>query len=193
MKIKYLSILAAAALMTAGVITSCTSSTTQSADTASMGKTEACAAKAKPCAAKVDPCASKAKPCAAKSDPCAAKKKSAGGGLAASLQGKPVVVDIYASWCPSCKNIAPTLAALRKTYGDKATFVVLDVSDKTTTAAAEKKAQELGLSEFLTANKSNTSHVEIIDPATNTTLQKYDNNADKAAYTSVLDKAIAKK
>jgi thiol-disulfide isomerase/thioredoxin len=193
MKIKYLSILAAAALMTAGVIASCTSSTTQSADTASMGKTEACAAKAKPCAAKVDPCASKAKPCAAKSDPCAAKKKSAGGGLAASLQGKPVVVDIYASWCPSCKNIAPTLAALRKTYGDKATFVVLDVSDKTTTAAAEKKAQELGLSEFLTANKSNTSHVEIIDPATNTTLQKYDNNADKAAYTSVLDKAIAKK
>jgi thiol-disulfide isomerase/thioredoxin len=216
MKIKYLSILAAAALMTAGVITSCTSSTTQSADTASMGKTEACAAKAKPCAAKADPCASKAKPCAAKtdpcaakakadpcaskakpcaakSDPCAAKKKSAGGGLAASLQGKPVVVDIYASWCPSCKNIAPTLAALRKTYGDKATFVVLDVSDKTTTAAAEKKAKELGLSEFLTANKANTGHVEIIDPATNTTLQKYDNNADKAAYTSVLDKAIAKK
>jgi thiol-disulfide isomerase/thioredoxin len=193
MKIKYLSILAAAALMTAGVITSCTSSTTQSADIASMGKTKACAAKAKPCSAKADPCAAKAKPCAAKSDPCAAKKKSAGGGLAASLQGKPVVVDIYASWCPSCKNIAPTLAALRKTYGDKATFVVLDVSDKTTTAAAEKKAQELGLSEFLTANKANTGHVEIIDPATNTTLQKYDNNTDKAAYASVLDKAIAKK
>jgi thiol-disulfide isomerase/thioredoxin len=193
MKIKYLSILAAAALMTAGVITSCTSSTTQSADTASMGKTDACAAKAKPCAAKADPCAAKAKPCAAKSDPCAAKKKSAGSGLAASLQGKPVVVDIYASWCPACKNIAPTLAALRKTYGDKATFVVLDVSDKTTTAAAEKKAQELGLSEFLTANKAKTGHVEIIDPATNTTLQKYDNNADMAAYTSVLDKAIAKK
>jgi thiol-disulfide isomerase/thioredoxin len=31
--------------------------------------------------------------------------------LAKQLQGKPVVVDIYASWCPACKNIAPTFSA----------------------------------------------------------------------------------
>jgi thiol-disulfide isomerase/thioredoxin len=192
MKIEYLSLVAAAALMTAGMITSCTS-TIQSADTASMGKTEACAGKVKPCAAKVDPCAAKADPSATKADPCAAQKKSAGGSLAASLQGKPVVVDIYASWCPACQNIAPTLAALRKTYADKATFVVLDVSDKTTTAAAEKKAKELGLSEFLAANKSNTGRVAIIDPATNKTLETFNNNANQAAYASVLDKAIPKK
>jgi thiol-disulfide isomerase/thioredoxin len=192
MKIKYLSLVAAAALMTAGMITSCTS-TTQSADTASMGKTEACAGKVKPCAAKVDPCAAKADPSATKADPCAAQKKSAGGSLAASLQGKPVVVDIYASWCPACQNIAPTLAALRKTYADKATFVVLDVSDKTTTAAAEKKAKELGLSEFLAANKSNTGRVAIIDPATNKTLETFNNNANQTAYASILDKAIPKK
>jgi thiol-disulfide isomerase/thioredoxin len=32
-----------------------------------------------------------------------------GAALAPSLQGKPVVVDIYASWCPACRTIEPTL------------------------------------------------------------------------------------
>jgi thiol-disulfide isomerase/thioredoxin len=32
--------------------------------------------------------------------------------LAKQLQGKPVVVDIYASWCGGCKNIVPLLLAL---------------------------------------------------------------------------------
>jgi thiol-disulfide isomerase/thioredoxin len=45
-------------------------------------------------------------PCAGK-NPCASKKGNVGGPLARQLQGKPVVVDIYASWCPACKNIAP--------------------------------------------------------------------------------------
>lgn len=30
--------------------------------------------------------------------------------LAKELQGKPVVVDIYATWCPGCKNIALTIS-----------------------------------------------------------------------------------
>jgi thiol-disulfide isomerase/thioredoxin len=188
MKIQYLAILTAAMLMTNGVLTSC--STTQTTDTAA--KTEACAAK------KADPCAAKkADPCAAKkADPCAAKSASATSGdsgkLAASLQGKPVVVDIFADWCPACKNIAPTLAELKKTYGEKATFVVLDVSDAAKVKASEAKAKELGLSGFFTANKAQTGRVSIIDPATGKILGNYSNEPSKAAYSSVLDKAIAK-
>jgi thiol-disulfide isomerase/thioredoxin len=179
MKIQYLALLTAAMLMTTGVLTSC--STTQSTDTAA--KTEACAAKSKPCAAKADPCA--AKPAAATS--------GASGKLAASLQGKPVIVDIFADWCPACKNIAPALADLKKTYGDKATFVVLDVSDAAKVKASAAKAKELGLSAFFTANKAQTGRVSIIDPATGKSLSDYNNEPNTAAYSNVLDKAIAKK
>jgi len=162
-------------------------------------KDDPCAAKkVDPCAAKkVDPCAAKkADPCAAKkADPCAAKSASAasiGAPLAQKLQGKPVVIDVYASWCPACKNIAPTVSDLKKEYEGKVEFVVLDVSDKSTTAAAEATAQELGLSKFLAENKTQTGSLTIVDPATGKILAQHRNNADKMAYTKVLDAALTK-
>ena len=42
--------------------------------------------------------------------------------LARQLQGKPVVVDIYASWCPACRNIAPVLSQLKQQYKNKVNF-----------------------------------------------------------------------
>ncbi|MFN5754310.1 MAG: TlpA family protein disulfide reductase, partial [Pseudanabaena sp.] len=112
MKIKYLASLAAIALLSTGVFIACATpeaSKDNAATTTTATKPDPCAAK------KVDPCAAKkADPCAAKkADPCAAKSSSGasiGGPLAQKLQGKPVVVDVYASWCPACKNIAPTVS-----------------------------------------------------------------------------------
>jgi thiol-disulfide isomerase/thioredoxin len=114
------------------------------------------------------------------------------GGLAQELQGKPVVVDIYASWCPACKNVAPTLAKLNTEYAGKATFVVLDVSDKTTTAKAEATAKKLGLEKFLAENKAATGTIAILDPATGNVLATQRNNATAAAYKTPLDTFIAK-
>lgn len=111
--------------------------------------------------------------------------------LSRQLQGRPVVVDIYATWCPGCKNIAPTLSSLKQQYQGKAHFVVFDVTDRTTTQMAEEKAKQLGLSEFLMANKSQTSLVAIIDPATGKVLRQFRNNPNKGDYMSVLDTAIA--
>jgi thiol-disulfide isomerase/thioredoxin len=114
------------------------------------------------------------------------------GALAQELQGKPVVVDIYASWCPACKNVAPTLAQLNTEYAGKATFVVLDVSDKTTTAKAEATAKKLGLEKFLAENKAATGTIAILDPATGNVLVTQRNNATAAAYKTPLDTFIAK-
>jgi thiol-disulfide isomerase/thioredoxin len=111
--------------------------------------------------------------------------------LAKKLQGKPVVVDVYATWCPGCKNIAPTLSQLKKQYGTKASFVVFDVTDAKTTKASMKMAAELGLTSFFNANKSKTSTVAIIDPATGKIMQQFQNNAEVTEYSSVLDLAIA--
>ena len=111
--------------------------------------------------------------------------------LAKELQGKPVIVDIYASWCPGCKNIAPTLSQLKQKYGNKANFVVFDVTDRQTTKASMKMAAKLGLSQFFEANKSQTSTVAIVDPSTGKVTKQFRNNADLNAYSSILDRSIA--
>jgi thiol-disulfide isomerase/thioredoxin len=117
---------------------------------------------------------------------------SPAGPLARQLQGKPVVVDVYASWCPACRNIAPTLAQLRQTYANRVHFVVFDVSDKARTEASMANAQRLGLAGFLKANRTQTGLVAIIDPATGRILAQHRNNADASAYTTVLNNALAK-
>lgn len=179
MKINQLAAFAIISLLSAGAVTVNSSSSV-----------------ANPCASKVNPCASKVNPCASKVNPCASKKsssRSVGGRLAQQLQGKPVVVDIYASWCPACKNIAPTVSQLKQEYAGKINFVFLDMSDKASTAKAEATAKKLGLSKFLAANKTQTGSLTIVDPATGNILAQHRNNPDKAAYTSVLDAAIASK
>ncbi len=174
MKVKFLATFAAISLLSSGAVATSIifSSTTATAS-----------------------CAGKANPCA--SNPCAGKKKksgrSVGGALAQQLQGKPVVVDIYASWCPACKNIAPTVSQLKQQYAGKVNFVVLDVSDKASSAKAEATARQLGLSEFFAANKNQTGSLTIVDPATGNILAQHRNNAKKTDYSSVLDAAIAKK
>jgi thiol-disulfide isomerase/thioredoxin len=113
------------------------------------------------------------------------------GRLSKELQGKPVVVDIYADWCPGCQSIKPTLSTLKKQYSGKVNFVVFNVTDRSTSAAAQAKAQQLGLSEFFSANKSKTATVAIINPSTGKVLKVYQANPNLADYTTVLNPAIA--
>lgn len=127
----------------------------------------------------------------AQANPCAGKLQSVGGPLAEELQGKPVVVDVFATWCAGCKNIEPTLSELKEEYDDTVHFVVLDVTDRGTVKEAEALAERFGLSEFLEANKSKTSTVAIIDPATGDILASYKNNPVKEDYTEVLETALA--
>ncbi len=187
MKIRYFAMLAVVSLLSLGAIASCSSSKT--AQTSTSPSTEVVT---NPCASKANPCASKANPCASKANPCASKANSVGAPLAQELQGKPVVVDVFATWCAACKNIAPTLSQLEKDYEGKVHFVVLDVSDKLTISQAEAQAKQLGLSQFLAANKAQTGLLTIIDPATGNILAQHRNNPNLADYKTVLDKALTK-
>ena len=71
--------------------------------------------------------------------------------------------------------------------------MVLDVTDKASTAKSEAKAKELGLSKFFEANKTQTGSLTIVDPKTGKILAQERNNPDKKVYSKVLDQAIAKK
>ncbi len=107
--------------------------------------------------------------------------------LAQQLQGKPVVVDIYADWCAGCKKIKPTLEALKQEYGSKANFVVFDVTDKTTTEASAAKAKELGLEDLFTKYKAQTATVAVVNPGTGDVVKLFQKNPNKGDYVAALD------
>jgi thiol-disulfide isomerase/thioredoxin len=204
MRVKYLATLAVASMLSLGLVAACSNpcaakTNTPDTGTGTTNQVNPCASKANPCAAKENPCASKANPCAAKenpcaskANPCAAKAQSVGNPLATELQGKPVVVDVFATWCAGCKNIAPTMTQLKQEYSDQVNFVVLDVTDKATLEETQAKAEKLGLGQFLEANKSKTSTVAIVDPATGNILAMFKNNPNQDDYTQILDTALAK-
>jgi thiol-disulfide isomerase/thioredoxin len=50
--------------------------------------------------------------------------------LLAQLHGKPVVVNIWASWCGPCVREAPDLAAVASSYQGKVQFVGIDIEDQ---------------------------------------------------------------
>ncbi len=56
--------------------------------------------------------------------------------LVAQLHGKPVVVNVWASWCGPCTAEAPELAKVARATQGKVQFVGVDILDKLTPARA---------------------------------------------------------
>lgn len=44
--------------------------------------------------------------------------------------GRPTMLFFWATWCPSCKQQIPELAALRQSHGDKVNIIALSVDEK---------------------------------------------------------------
>lgn len=49
---------------------------------------------------------------------------------------RPELIDVWASWCIPCKQEAPTLAALERTYGRRVRFLGVNVEDTRADARA---------------------------------------------------------
>jgi len=61
------------------------------------------------------------------------------GGLKLKIEeGKPIVVDISAKWCPPCEKIEPILEELIKSYDGKVEFFRIDIG-------SEPDVMEIGL------------------------------------------------
>lgn len=55
-------------------------------------------------------------------------------------KGKPVVINLFASWCPPCKEEMPGFVEARETYKDEVTFVFFDSFDGNRETEATLKA-----------------------------------------------------
>jgi thiol-disulfide isomerase/thioredoxin len=49
--------------------------------------------------------------------------------LLGQLRGTPVVVNMWGSWCPPCRDEAPMLAKAHERYGDRVQFLGIDIED----------------------------------------------------------------
>ncbi len=54
------------------------------------------------------------------------------------LVGKPVVMNLWASWCPPCRDELPIFEALHQEFGEDVTFLMLDLVD------GQRETQEIG-------------------------------------------------
>ena len=64
------------------------------------------------------------------------------------LGNKPLIIDLYANWCPPCKKLAPILEQIQKEYGDKIQIYKVDV-DKESELAQLFKASSIPLMIFI--------------------------------------------
>jgi thioredoxin 1 len=83
---------------------------------------------------------------------------------AAQTAGKPILVDAYADWCPTCRKQAPTIDAMAKDPAfDKLVILRLDYDNQT----AEKRALGITTQSTLIAfngSKETGRSVGITDP-----------------------------
>ncbi|HKT29230.1 thioredoxin family protein [Dyella sp.] len=83
---------------------------------------------------------------------------------AAQAAGKPVLVDAYASWCPTCRKQAPTIDALAKDPAfDKLVILRLDYDKQTEEKRALGIVQQSTLIAFK-GEKETDRQVGITDP-----------------------------
>lgn len=61
-----------------------------------------------------------------------------------SLAGQPMVINFWASWCGPCKVELPLLARAHREFGDRVTFVGIDVQDASAEAWKSMTAAGVG-------------------------------------------------
>lgn len=102
---------------------------------------------------------------------------------------KPLVVVVYADWCPLCQKLKPVLALINDNYKDRIRFVRLDVTSEATTAKSRVLARNLGLEPFFDKYQGTTSLV-VIQDASGHEIFRAVHDYDFQHYATVLDQQL---
>ena len=69
------------------------------------------------------------------------------------FRGKPLIINVWASWCPPCQAELPSLERLARRYGGKQFNVIgISTDDDGNAAAASIKNSRLTFENFLDSN-----------------------------------------
>lgn len=120
-----------------------------------------------------------------------AVKKQASNEAPVTEQKKILLVEIFASWCPGCKNIQPTLDQLVKEVAD-IDLIQLDVSTPSKAQASSKLAKELNITDFYNSNKSKTSTIGVIVRKSGEIVSLFENNNKLEDYKAAIEEAKTK-
>ena len=107
---------------------------------------------------------------------------------------KVTAVAFYADWCPMCKHMMPaemeTMKWL-KTEKKPVNTVRFDFSNKTTTAASKKLADEEGLSKIYAAREGTTGFVLLLNAKTHSLISTIENTDTTSQMEAKINSAIA--
>ena len=108
-----------------------------------------------------------------------------------SGEKKIILAEIYASWCPGCKNIQPTLDQIAKDF-PQIELVQLDVSTPSKAEVSQKVASDLKIIDFYNVNKSKTATVGVIVPTTGEVVSVFHNENSEDLYKPAIQDAQTK-
>jgi thiol-disulfide isomerase/thioredoxin len=109
-------------------------------------------------------------------------------GAAPPADKRPLVLVVYADWCPSCQHLKPALAVINEKYRNRIRFVRFDITTEETTAESQRRVEKLGLAKFFETNQR-TSLVVIMDSSRREIFRTV-NDFDPTHYEFVLDKQL---
>ena len=101
----------------------------------------------------------------------------------------PLVVVVRADWCPTCRRIEPTVAALQREYAGRVSFLVLDVTDDATSARSTALAEQAGVGAFFRDN--NATGIVAVFSRRRSQVAKLAGEADVARYREPLSAALS--
>ena len=61
----------------------------------------------------------------------------------ARFRGRPLYINVFASWCPPCRSELPAIVAAHARYGDRVTFLGVDAQETSTAARAFSQAMKI--------------------------------------------------
>ena len=108
----------------------------------------------------------------------------------ASADENPLFVTITMKECYSCQKLKPVTEELKNEYTGRVTFIILDVSSKTSLLEAKETAVSFGIENFFNENKNTLPAVGIVCPGGTKVENVFSGEASKEIYKEALDKLL---